>query len=78
MVSKNGQIAKVLLKPMACLVINQGLPSVTDHVERMWLILFVVWYLVLLLEDMLLSISSNCEFVLIDEKGLNIHSGLIN
>lgn len=34
---------------MACLVINHGLPSITDHIERMWLIQFVVWYPVLLL-----------------------------
>ena len=38
-----------LVYVMACLVINQGLPTITNCVERMWLIQFVVWYPVLLL-----------------------------
>lgn len=38
-----------LVYAMACLVISQGLPAIENHIERMWLIQFVVWYPVLLL-----------------------------
>lgn len=38
-----------LVYAMACLVINQGLKVASNHLERMWLIQFIVWYPVLLL-----------------------------